>query len=88
METTTLTNDQMKDETVIAKLNQKITNKKIKTFYVFNHAFLKISLEPNQNNEMTLEKYESFLSITDFKPYLHIMIPYNEFTNIEFKEVN
>ena len=88
MTTQTLVNAQMKDESVIAKLNQKIANKKIRIFCVWNHGFLKVSLEPNQNSEMKLEKYESFLSIIDFNPYLHIMIPYTEFTTIEFKEVD
>ena len=85
---TTITNTEMKDNLIITILNNRIANKKIKDLYMFNKGFLLVSLQPHQNNELTLEKYESFLSIQDFKPYLHIMIPYESFTHIDIREVD
>ena len=88
MITQTLTSDQMKDETIIAKLNQKIADKKITELLIFENGNLLISLQPTDYNTLYFKEMIFYLGITNYNPYLHIFIKYLNFTTVKISEVD
>ncbi len=88
MTTQTLTSDQMKDETVIAKLNQKIADKKITELLIFENGNLLISLQPTDYKTLYFKEMIFYLGITNYEPYLHIFIKYLNFTTVKISEVD
>ena len=82
----TLTSDQCQKQSVIAELNLKLANKAVRNLYIFNGGFLMVSLQPYQNSTLEFEIYSTFLSIQSFNPYLHVMIPFTNFSHIEITD--
>ena len=83
-----ITTQQLKDLNVIAELNQKLAKKKIIFFYVKNNEYTTVSLIASNFEKLRLTKEETFLSIANVNPYMHIMIFYYDFTHIEITEVD
>ena len=82
---TTITNEQLKDENVIAELNTKIANKKIKRLKIYNNGSLKFALNPSELEVHV--GFDLFFSLSVLHPYLLIMLFDNEFSSIEITEV-
>ena len=81
-----LTREELKDKNVIAELNTKITNKKIKRLRIYNHDSLICTLDPS---EMKVHVgFDIFFSLSVLHPYLQIMLLDNEFSKIEIVEVD
>ena len=85
---TTITTEQLKDQNVITELNDKFTKKKIRMVKIRNKDDPIISLIAFEYNTLVFQDKESFLSISSGNPYLHIMLWYNDFTNIQLNEVD
>ena len=83
--TTKLTTKNLREPNVIAKLNTKITNKKIIWIHLKNESDPIVSLCPVDFDFITLQNKDTFLSISG-KPYFHIMLYYADFTHIEVRE--
>ena len=81
----TITATDLKDETVIAELNNSIAKKKIVRLKIFQNDSLIISLNPSEME--TRVNDNGYFSVTVYHPYLHIMLFEDEFSKIEIIEV-
>ena len=81
-----ITRGELKDRNVIAELNTKITNKKIKRLRIYNHDSLICTLDPSEMEAKV--GFNLFFSLSVLHPYLHIMLLDNEFSLIEIIEAD
>ena len=85
---TTITTDQLRDQNVIAELNDKIAKKEIRMIKIRNNGDPIISLMASEYNTLVFQDKESFLSISNGNPYLHILLWYSDFTKIQLNGVD
>ena len=85
---TTITTEQLRDQTVIAELNDKLAKKKIKIVNIRNKGDPIFSLMASEYDTLIFQDTKFFLSVSNRNPYFHIMLWHNDFTEIQLNEVD
>lgn len=79
---TTIKADQLKDQNVIAELNNKIAKKEIVYLRVYTQDGLMFAVITSDFEKIYVKSNGFFFALTNIRPYFNVMLFYEEFTHI------
>lgn len=80
---TIIKSEELKDQNVIAKLNNKIAKKEIVYLRIYNQDSLMVAVITLDFEKLYTKSNSFFFAVTNLHPYFNLMLFFEEFSHIE-----